>query len=396
MTRPRVPLLVVGASARAVAQSAAAAGFEVGAIDLFNDVDLLQVAGETRRSVRFPTDILKLVREFPPSSWLYTGGLENYPRLVERISADRPLFGCPASVLRQVRNLAALSRQLDVRPLGVEIPRTITPAEFAAGLAPDDAAPDRPWLLKRRRSSAGLGVVRWTPATADNLPRGAYLQQEIVGTTYGASYLSNGREACFLGLAEQLVQPASDGTAPFRYAGSITAPKPTTLDLARLAMLGDELARRFGIVGLFGIDLVRTPDGRWYLLELNPRPTASMELWEPPADRPSLIEWHVQTCLNGRLPTFPELPPPATYRGKLVVYARELRGRVSPQLSDQLMHDASHHGRNAVGRHSTSRHDRRAGPAAVDGLAIGRVARSFADCATGRRARAVADVCREA
>ncbi|MBL9093734.1 MAG: hypothetical protein JNL96_21135, partial [Planctomycetaceae bacterium] len=45
----------------------------------------------------------------------------------------------------------------------------------------------------------------------------------------------------FLGLAEQLAQPAADGSAPFRYAGSITLPMLAADDRERLTRLGQSL-----------------------------------------------------------------------------------------------------------------------------------------------------------
>ncbi|MBN8624619.1 MAG: ATP-grasp domain-containing protein [Planctomycetes bacterium] len=341
MTSRLGPLLVVGASARAVAQSAAAAGFEVSAIDLFNDADLLAVAGDVRRSHRFPSDVLPLQRELPPGPWLYTGGLENYPRLVERITNERPLLGCTPAVLRQVRDVGRIAR-FATRCDSVVVPEFVT-ADDVDG----DRVPAGPWLVKRRRSSGGLGVERWAP-TEGPLPRGSYLQREITGTSYGASFLSNGNECRFLGLAEQLAQPAADGSAPFRYAGSITLPMLAADDRERLTRLGQSLVEEFGSIGLFGVDLIRTSDGRWYLLEVNPRPTASMELWEPAGEGPSLIELHARIFLTGRLPQAEELPRSELVRGKLVVYSRGLNGRVPKGFTETLLQDSRRSGETNI------------------------------------------------
>jgi predicted ATP-grasp superfamily ATP-dependent carboligase len=337
----RGPLLVVGASARAVAQSAAAAGFDVSAIDLFGDADLVEVAKQVRKSFRFPTHVLPLQRELPPGPWLYTGGLENYPGLVERITAERPLLGCTPDTLRQVRDVRRIARFATCRGL-VMVPEFVSVAEIGRGLVPEGA-----WLVKRRRSSGGLGVRRFKPNDAP-LPRGSYLQREIVGTSYGASYLSNGRESRFLGLAEQLTQPAADGSAPFRYAGSIAEPTLDTSDKERLTTLGQALVEEFGLIGLFGVDLIRTTDGRWYLLEVNPRPTASMELWEPAGDGPSLMELYVRTFLTGRLPKAGELNRSERVRGKLIVYSRGLGGRVPERLVGELLRDSRDSGETNI------------------------------------------------
>ena len=331
----REPLLLIGASVRAVAESAAAAGFEVGAIDLFGDADLCRTAQIVRRSDRFPIDALRLADDFPPGPWLYTGGLENHPRLVARSAAQRPLLGNGADVLRRVRDPRQLASFAEQSGLNIAAPSIS--AGGAVGEVPSAEAGS--WLVKHRRSSGGLAV---RPATAadfagsrsSNAP-GRYLQRLIAGTPYGASYLAACGKACFLGLAEQLSAPAVDGSAPYRYGGSITTPISAD-DHRLLEELGAQLADKFALCGLFGIDLIRDPAGRWYLLEVNPRPTASMDLWESPA-APSLIARHVAACRSGNLPS--PMPPAldATLRARKVVYSGALHGRVPRELTEVLL-----------------------------------------------------------
>ncbi|MBA4017186.1 MAG: hypothetical protein C0483_08440 [Pirellula sp.] len=327
-TMPPEPLLLIGASVRAVAESAAAAGFEVGAIDLFGDADLCRTARTVRRSVRFPTDALRLACDFPPGTWLYTGGLENHPRVVGRLATQRPLLGNDADVICRVRDLRQLGAFLEGAALGIALP-TIR-AGASAPVAP--AADGGRWLVKQRRSSGGLGVC---PASTGVSPaRGRYLQEFIVGTAYGATYLGNGREACFLGVAEQLAAPAADGSAPFRYGGSLTMPIDAD-DRRLLVELGARLVGEFALRGLFGVDLIRDPAGRWYLLEVNPRSTASMDLWESPG-APTLIARHVAACRTGALPNLTPPAPSAPLRARKVLYSGALHGRVPEKLTESL------------------------------------------------------------
>ena len=73
------PLIIVGASARAFAQSARRAGLAVHAADLFADSDLCAVAASVARvpAERYPDGLLDLVAPFPAGPWCYTGALEN-------------------------------------------------------------------------------------------------------------------------------------------------------------------------------------------------------------------------------------------------------------------------------------------------------------------------------
>lgn len=342
---PREPLLLIGASVRAAAHSAAAAGFEVGAIDLFGDADLCRTALAVRRSTRFPADTLLLAESFPPGPWLYTGGMENYPRLVARLAVRRPLLGNGPDVLRRVRDPRQLAAWLERSGMSVAVPRIHAAA--AVGAIPSAEAGS--WLLKHRRSSGGLAV---RPATigdlmGQSLPtrRGRYLQRLIAGTSFGASYLAAGSTASFLGLAEQLAAPAFDGSAPFRYGGSITVPLDED-DRNLLEELGARLAGEFALCGLFGVDLIRDVAGRWWLLEVNPRPTASMDLWESPT-APPLVAMHVDAFRSGCLPSRP-LPSGSTMRARRVVYSGTLCGSVPPELAELLLRGADGRGQYTI------------------------------------------------
>ncbi len=67
-------VIIVGASVRAAAQSAVRAGYQVLAADLFRDSDLRKCA-ESIRVQDYPNGLLDVLSEWPPSDWLYTGGL---------------------------------------------------------------------------------------------------------------------------------------------------------------------------------------------------------------------------------------------------------------------------------------------------------------------------------
>src|SRR5437588_46110 len=96
-------LIVLGASARAAAFSARRAGFEPYAIDLFADRDLAAICPSVKIR-RYPHDFLVALAAAPQAPWIYTGGLENFPRLVDRLADVRPLLGNSGHVLRRVRD----------------------------------------------------------------------------------------------------------------------------------------------------------------------------------------------------------------------------------------------------------------------------------------------------
>jgi len=105
MQRPR--LLIMGASVRSFAVSAARAGFEVHAADLFADLDLRAVAATVRSPRPYPDGLPTAVASQPAGAVAYTGAVENHPTVIAAIARDRPLAGCLPAAIEAVRRGAA-------------------------------------------------------------------------------------------------------------------------------------------------------------------------------------------------------------------------------------------------------------------------------------------------
>jgi len=327
-------LLIVGASARAAAQSAAAAGYVVAAVDQFVDVDLRAAAVHVRRCERFPYDVLRLERDLPSFDWLYVGGLENYPALVERLAARRRLLGNDGPTLRRVRDVRRLAAW--AHSAGLDVP------EVADGAASIELADG--WLWKRKRSAAGLGVVAANSAAAggDAFRRGCgYLQRFVPGVPCGGLFVGDGRAARLIGTARHLSVPAAAGSAPFRYGGSILTPTDEVGGADAWKRIGQLLVEEFSLRGLFGVDAVVGDDGRLWLLEVNPRPTASVELFERWSGE-SLIARHIEVCRKGYavdhrtardVTNARSTPPPL---GKQIVYS-DRKDRMTPRVVDHWL-----------------------------------------------------------
>lgn len=302
--RPR--LIVLGASARAAAWSAARAGFEPHAIDLFADRDLKALCPAVRIE-RYPHDFWRAMKKAPEVPWIYTGGLENYPRLVARLSELRPLWGNSADTLRAIRDPWRLRQVLWEE--GIPCPDLI----FSSG------PQSRKWLLKPRRGSGGLGVRLATAGDLAWPAKGAVFQEYVEGESCSATYVAARGEAVLLGATRQLIG-RDWGLAPkFLYLGSLGPLPLSAIETAKLVHLGNVLTRRFNVVGLFGIDFIRTHDELWPI-EVNPRYTASVEVLERVTGS-SFMNFHAAACVRGQVP--PSSPDPAGIcAGKAVIYAR--------------------------------------------------------------------------
>jgi uncharacterized protein len=344
MAERRPHVLIAGVSTRALAVSAARAGYRVTAVDAFGDADLREVAevlpvrpdGPPRYT---PAAAAAAARAVAADAVAYTSNFENYPEAVSALARGQLLLGNPPAVLTRVRNPIVLMRVL--RQRGFVVPAT------RASAPPAVLEPER-WLLKPRRSGGGHGTAPWRSGRP--VSRRAYVQERIRGVTGSIVFAADGRRAVALGLSRQLVGERSFGARGFRYCGSLLAserapvfPRQAEL-LVRATALADVVTEAFGLRGLNGLDFVAR-DGVPLPIEVNPRYSASMELVER-ATGSSLFAIHAGAC-EGRLPEPARLP--AGVHGKAIVYARRDVVVSDPLAWRVLIADVPHPGQR-IGR----------------------------------------------
>jgi uncharacterized protein len=338
MTEPNgTHVLIAGVTTRAIAVSAARAGYRVTAVDGFGDLDLRAVAEViTLRPGRFnPLAAANAAEGIPAGLVCYTSNLENYPITVERLAYGRRLLGNSPAVLTRVRNPLALSTLL--RRRGFATPTTRATPVTRPGRAT--------WLLKPRRSGGGHGVVVWRHARP--VPRGSYLQERIAGIPGSVSFAANGNDAVVLGLSRQLVGDSRFGARGFRYCGSLLGTCSTPVFprqgelLETAAAIASDVTREFGLVGLNGIDFIARK-GVPYPIEVNPRYSASMELLER-VEGLSMFEVHLRAC-RGTLPS--QLEIRSGIEGKAIVFAKRdvILGNTETWVRQRLFGDVPHTG----------------------------------------------------
>jgi predicted ATP-grasp superfamily ATP-dependent carboligase len=307
-------VLIVGVTTRAMAVSAARAGYTVTAVDAFGDLDLRAVADVITLPPGTPFDpMAAAIAAEGVSAGLvaYTSNLENHPKAIHRLACGRRLLGNPPGVVTRVRDPIAISKLL--RQHGFA-----TPATRATAVANPGAAT---WLLKRRRSGGGHGIVVWQRGRA--VPRDSYLQERIVGIPGSVVFAADGERAVVLGLSRQLTGDSRFGSHGFRYCGSLIGSRSTPVFPRQeevqetAAAMATQVTRELGLVGLNGIDFIARK-GVPYPIEVNPRYSASMELVER-AHGLSVFEVHRRAC-GGALPG--ELEVSSEIQGKAIVFAR--------------------------------------------------------------------------
>ncbi|HMI59185.1 MAG TPA: ATP-grasp domain-containing protein [Gemmatimonadaceae bacterium] len=323
-------VLLAGVSVRALAESAARAGASVIALDAYGDLDLRRIA----RVVAIPRDgsgkfdqiaVARASRDIDASSVAYVSSFENAPEAVEVLSRDRALLGNSPDVLRRVRDPLVLARAL--ARIGVH-----TPAVRASAPLTSDATR---WLLKPRHSGGGHGIVRWTRGM--RVPRTSIVQQQLRGDAGSIIFVADGARIEVLALTRQLSGDPALGASGFAYCGSILEPHRPAL-LASATALATAITREFALRGVCGVDFIAQGDVP-FAIEVNPRPTASMELVERATGR-SIWLAHVAGC-TGSLASLAGAGARTLAHGKAVLYARRpvVLGDTTHWLADDDVRD---------------------------------------------------------
>jgi predicted ATP-grasp superfamily ATP-dependent carboligase len=172
------------------------------------------------------------------------------------------------------------------------------------------------WLLKDARGCGGWHIRHaHTPGAAASASAWHYFQRQVPGVPMSATFIANGERASVLGLNELIVRPF--GAHPHVYCGCI-GPVAASADLAqRIGEVVELLTAAFGLRGWCSLDFILGSDDSIAVLEVNPRPPASLLLYA----QPGLMDAQLRACLQG------ELPAPAAFalrhvRGSEIVYAR--------------------------------------------------------------------------
>lgn len=288
----RSKILVIGASSRSFAESACRDGMDVFAIDLFCDRDLTAVCQQVARLSRecYPQGFLDAAAKLPAMPWVYGGGLENHPQLIDQLAATRRLVGNTGRQTVVVRDPARLA--VYAKRSGCHFPATFW---SPAGLACDGS-----YLLKGLKSAGGLGVMPWREEAMTAGEKDVCWQQYVAGQVMSASLLLGSDKQELLGFCRQLIGHRWGVGRTFQFYGAIEQPVQLIAERVRqrISGLAGLLAEEIGLRGLIGIDFILPRRGDRetpVVLEINPRPTASMELFERRLGH-SLVAQHLTAC----------------------------------------------------------------------------------------------------
>jgi predicted ATP-grasp superfamily ATP-dependent carboligase len=307
-SRPAV--LIAAAACRALAASAVRAGYRPLVADYFGDQDTVATAGAHVRLENGlthgmqDTEVMSALNELAtgssPIGVVWGTGFEDRPEILEQITQRWKLLGNPPGKVATAKDPIVVEEICD-----------------RCGIPHPEVSLDRPasltgWLVKRRGGAGGSHV---RPADGPSVGDAAiYFQRRHNGTAVSALVLADGRRASILGLSSQWTSPTID--RPFRYGG---AAQPAMIGQEMAGLIGNAAVRvtsTLGLIGLNSIDFL-IDDTAFWLLEINPRPGATVDLFERD-DAAPLFARHVAAC-NGMLMADPPATHGATAAG--IVYA---------------------------------------------------------------------------
>ena len=333
---------VVALSARMMAESARRGGFATTAIDVFGDTDTRAAAkawwsAGDAQALRLEEDrvvraLEALVREPAVVGWIPGGGFEAAIDMLARCARVAPLLGNRPETFAAVRTARAFFARLAA--LGIDHPDV-------AWERPDDA---RRWLVKDAHGSGGWHIRAATEDRRVSAASARYFQRIHAGVPMSALFVANGEECRVVGINSLIV--ARRGRLPYVYHGAIG---PVPIDdgaMERLCAHIDAIVRSWQLTGLNGIDFL-LDTGRIVVLEINPRPTATMMLHDDAVPH-GLIRAHVDACRFGRLPDASPTAGHRTLRGHAIVFAED-PVTMTPMLQAALIEPGPIHDVPALG-----------------------------------------------
>ncbi|WNV06110.1 ATP-grasp domain-containing protein [Candidatus Methylospira mobilis] len=274
-----------------MARSLARAGIRANAIDRFGDADL---CAYLNRHVRLDLNEEQALQQTvdllaPPGcghGLIIGSGVDMYPQRVRRFAEGRTLLGNSPEILAQINTPSAFFELLD--RLSIAYPETsCLPPVNADG-----------WLFKRGCSEGGKGVAFCAPKhlaptdnRAPNISYG-YFQRYIPGEAMSALFLAHAGRAQVFGFNTLWCETTPD--TPFLFAGAVSCADLTHAQRDQVCDYIERIVAACALVGLNSLDFV-LDQGRVRVLELNPRPSATLMLYDELL--PEGLMWmHIQAC----------------------------------------------------------------------------------------------------
>ncbi len=289
MQNQHKPVLIFAQSGRFLAQSATQAGYRVWVADCFGDQETLVIAERWQQLPIAPTlsatEILNLLLNISQGEdciLICGSGIESSYSFLDELPANIELIGNQSRTIHTLKTPQLFFDLL--RQQSLPYPSTVFEC-------PENNRSD--WLIKLASGMGGSHIYPLDKATPNSKH---YFQHTVSGLSGSALFLANGIQNQLLTINKQNASPTN--RLPFRL-GNIETPWLISLkhkNEIKSAINKITLATK--LVGLNSLDFIISVQDELFLLEINPRPSASAELIN---NQSELFQHHLNAC-KGKLP----------------------------------------------------------------------------------------------
>jgi len=275
-------ILVVASSSRMLAQSARASGFKPLVIDLFADLDTQRYAEDFKQIISLAEQHLKLavdyfIENYQVDQLVYGSGFEHHPDSLSYLDSRLTLLGNEPEVFMGLHNKEAFFTEF--KRLNIPFPSVqFTKPDLFEG-----------WLLKPMQGQGGVGIRHYLGEQVDSE---CYWQRYQAGQQYSVLFLADGLQFQLVGFNSQWSTQVNK-SSQFLFSGIINACDLKAVQQAEILDCLEKLVPLFKLKGLNSLDFINDGNSS-FLLEINPRPSASMQLYD--AD---LFKRHIKACQGG-------------------------------------------------------------------------------------------------
>lgn len=252
----------------------------------------------------------KLKKRFPQAKVLLGAGAENLFDWISDNTAWRLCGSSAASVekINQPKPFFAALHEMDIPYPQVCFTHKSDSSAYS-------------WLYKCANTCGGIGVHREAISGTDD---SAYWQQEISGETISALFITDGTDLQCLGISE-LHSYAPMENYPYVYLGATANKKLDYILYEKIISYTNKIINYFRLEGVFSLDMILSEKGKdtnLYVLEVNPRLSATYELYERINPDLNLVDEHIRVCEGERLSKLMLSEAMSAYR---IVYAKDDR-----------------------------------------------------------------------
>lgn len=307
-------LIIISHSARALSESATRAGWNVVSVDGFADIDTLNACvecwclplerGEFVKS-SLHNCVNKIKQRYREAKVILGAGAEKYASYIEKVTQWQLCMN-PTQVVEQIRNPQRFFEGLSNLQIPYPEVRFKPPENREL------------WLFKLQDRCGGTGVLR-----ASTTEESGYWQREIFGKPFSALCITDGEELVCLGVNSQFFTSEIEGL-PYIYQGALANTDVGIKFNLKTIIYISKIASYFNLVGVFSVDMIHAreeDEDVLYVLEVNPRISASFELYERINSDINLVDAHIRLCEGEQL--LPDIELNESKSAYSIVYAED-------------------------------------------------------------------------